>query len=388
MKPFAMNPGRNHASDGVLDTIIVGGGQAGLALGYFLSRQGRDFAILDAGQRVGNAWRRRWDSLHLFTPAKYDGLPGMPFPGDGLAFPGKDELADYLEGYAVRFGLPVRLGVKVEHLRREDGHYVAEAGGQGWKALNVVVATGACVAPKIPGFAPQLDDSVFQLHSSLYRNPAQLRPGPVLVVGVGNSGAELALELSRSHRTLLAGKPTAELPVKHGRAAARYVLPLVRFAGLHILTLGTPIGRKVAPGFLGHGAPLIRTKLKDLAAAGVESVPRITGVRDGRPVAGDGRALDVANVIWCTGYLNDFGWVEPGAFDGDGRPRQYRGVAQDFPGLYFLGQEFLYSATSATLPGLARDAGYLARQIPLPGVDGGSMRRSQKFRPRKARQRA
>ncbi|WP_245413169.1 flavin-containing monooxygenase [Arthrobacter celericrescens] len=391
MNSFAMNTGENYTSDRVLDTIIVGGGQAGLALGYFLSRQGRDFAILDAGQRVGDAWRQRWDSLRVFTPAKYDGLPGMPFPGDGLAFPGKDEVADYLEGYAALFGLPVRLGVKVEHLRQEDGHYVAEAGAESWKALNVVVATGACVAPKVPGFAAQLDESVFQVHSSLYRNPAQLRPGPVLVVGVGNSGAEIALELSRSHHTLLAGKPTAELPVKHGRAAARFFLPIVRFAGLHILTLGTPIGRKAAPGFLSHGTPLIRTKLRDLAAAGVERVPRITGVRDGRPVAEDGSILDVDNVIWCTGYRDDFGWMEPDAFDGDGRPRQYRGVAQDVPGLFFMGQEFLYAATSATLPGLARDAGYLARRIPRRGIDspGDRAGRSpQKARPQQVRGRA
>ncbi|WP_426298479.1 flavin-containing monooxygenase [Arthrobacter sp. R-11] len=377
---------RQNPSDGVLDTIIVGGGQAGLALGYFLSRQGHDFAILDAGQRVGDAWRRRWDSLRLFTPAKYNGLPGMPFPGDRLAFPGKDEVADYLEGYAAHFGLPVRLGVKVEHLWQEGGHFVAEGGGRSWKARNVVVATGPCVAPKVPGFAAQLDDSVFQLHSSLYRNPAQLRPGPVLVVGVGNSGAEIALELSYSHHTLLAGKPTAELPGKHGRAAARFFLPLVRFAGLHILTLGTPIGRKAAPGFLGHGTPLIRTKLKDLAAAGVERVARIAGVRDGKAVAEDGRVLDVANVIWCTGYKDDFGWLETDALGADGRPRQHRGVARDTEGLFFLGQEFLYSATSATLPGLARDAGYLARQIPRRGADGSVAHAA--LRPQKARERA
>ena len=381
-----MNTVQNHASDGVLDTIIVGGGQAGLALGYFLSRQGRDFAILDAGQRVGDAWRQRWDSLRLFTPVKFDGLPGLPFPGDRLGFPGKDEVADYLENYAQHFGLPVRLGAKVERLRHDDGHYVAEAGGRSWKAANVVVATGACVAPKIPDFAAQLDASVLQLHSSAYRNPGQLRPGPVLVVGVGNSGAEIALEVSRSHPTLLAGKPTAELPVKHGRAAARFILPLVRFAGTHVLTLGTPIGRKAAPGFLSHGTPLIRTKIKDLTDAGVERVPRITGVRDGRPVAEDGSVLDVANVIWCKGYTDDFSWVEPRDFDGAGLPRQQCGVARYAAGLIFQGQEFLYAAASATLPGVARDAAYLARQIPRRGAGDSAGRAAE--RPQEARQKA
>jgi putative flavoprotein involved in K+ transport len=359
-----MKTPQHHTSNGVLDTIVIGGGQAGLTMGYYLARQGRDFAILDAGQRAGDAWRQRWDSLRLFTPAKYDGLPGMPFPGDRLAFPGKDELADYLEGYASHFSLPLRHGVKVQRLRQEDGHYVLETEARTWKAANVVVATGACVAPKVPDFAGQLDGAVLQLHASAYRNPGQLRPGSVLVVGVGNSGAEIALELSRSHHTLLAGKPSAELPVKHGRAAARFFLPVIRFAGLHVLTLGTPIGRKAAPGFLAHGTPLIRTKVKDLMAAGVESVPRVAGVRDGKPLLDDGRALDVSNVIWCTGYQADFGWMEPPVIGGDGRPEQDRGVAAHAPGLFFLGQEFLYAATSATLPGVGRDARYLARRIP------------------------
>lgn len=364
-----LNTPQQDSADGVLDTIVIGGGQAGLTMGYYLARQGRDFLILDAGARTGDAWRGRWDSLRLFTPAKYDGLPGMPFPGDRLAFPGKDELADYLEDYAARFRLPIRHGVTVERLRREDGHYVAESAGRTWKARNAVVATGACVAPKIPAFAGELDGAIHQLHSSEYRNPEQLRPGPVLVVGVGNSGAEIALELSRSRHTLLAGKPSAELPFKHGRAAARFALPLVRFAGLHVLTLGTPIGRKAAPGFLGRGTPLIRTKTKDLEAAAVESVPRVTGVRGGRPLLDDGRVADVANVIWCTGYRNDFAWLEAGAMGPDGRPRQDRGVAEDTPSLFYLGQEFLYAATSATLPGVGRDARYLVQRIPrVPAV--------------------
>lgn len=363
-----MNRNQENGSGDVLDTIIVGGGQAGLALGYFLAGQGRDFAILDAHQRVGDAWRQRWDSLRLFTPSKFDGLPGLPFPGDRLSFPAKDEVADYLEAYAGRFSLPVHVGVRVDRLWQENSHYVVTADGNRWESTNVVVATGGCQSPRIPDFASQLGPSIVQLHSSDYRNPAQLRPGPVLVVGVGNSGAEIALDVSRTHPTILAGKPSAELPVRHGRAAARFVLPIVRFLGLHVLTLGTPVGRKVAPQFLGHGAPLIRTKLKDLAAAGVESVPRVSGVRDGNPLLADGRALDVANVIWCTGFKDDFTWVEPAVFDEAGRPRQYRGVVEQAPGLFFLGQEFLFAAASATLPGAGRDARYLAGRIPHPSA--------------------
>jgi putative flavoprotein involved in K+ transport len=359
-----MSDRTENGSGGIVDTIIVGGGQAGLTLGHYLMRQRRDFLILDQYPRVGDAWRQRWDSLRLFTPAKYDGLPGVPFPGDRLSFPRKDELADYLEAYAARFKLPVRTGVRVEKLWREDGHYVAASDGRRWKARNVVVATGSSQVPRVPDFAGDLAPSIVQLHSSEYRNPGQFRDGPVLVVGMGNSGAEIALEASRTHPTLIAGRPGGELPVRHGRTTARFVLPAVRFLGLYVLTLGTPIGRKAAPNMLSHAHPLIRTKSKDLAAAGVQFVPRVTGVENGIPVAGGKALADVSNVIWCTGFRDGFDWIEPSVFDADGRPRQYRGVALQSPGLFFLGQEFMYAAASATLPGTCRDARYLAAKIP------------------------
>lgn len=356
---------------GTLDTLIIGGGQAGLAMGYYLKEQERNFLILDANPRTGDAWRLRWDSLRLFTPAKYDGLPGAPFPGDRLSFPPKDELADYLERYAAGFELPIRQGIRVERLWRDRDRYIAASNGQRWEARNVVVATGAERVPKIPQFASRLDSSHVQLHSSEYRNTQQLQDGPVLVVGLGNSGAEIALEVSRTRPTLVAGKPGGELPVKHGRAAARFVLPLVRFAGLHVLNVGTPIGRRALPALMAHGAPLIRTKSKDLAAAGVRFVPRVTGVDNGAPVLADGSQPDVANVIWCTGFRQDFDWLDPALLNNGEMPRQYRGVALDAPGLFFLGQDFMYAAASATIPGVSRDARYLAGKIPAP-VNRGS----------------
>ena len=358
-----MSPNPSDGPGEFFDTVVIGGGQAGLAVGYYLARQQRDFVILDAHERIGDAWRLRWDSLRLFTPAKYDGLPGMPFPGDRLSFPTKDEQAGYLEGYAARFGLPVRTGVRVDRLWREDDHFVISSGDRRLMAANVVVATGTCYAPKVPAVSDQLAPGVTQLHSSDYRNPAQLRQGPVLVVGLGNSGAEIALEVSHTHPTWVSGQPSGELPVRHGRAAARFVLPLVRFAGLHVLNLSTPIGRRIAPKFLTHATPLIRTKRAELAAAGVEMVPRVTSAKDEQPVLDGGRVVEAANVIWCTGYQVDFGWVDLPAFDQWGHPRQRRGVVDSVPGLYFLGLEFLFSAVSATLPGLGRDAEYLANQI-------------------------
>jgi len=358
----------NNNVTGMLDTIIIGGGQAGLTLAHHLKKQQRNFLILDANPRTGDAWRQRWDSLRLFTPAKYDGLPGEPFPADALSFPTKDEVAGYLEGYAERNALPVRHSTRVERLWREGGHFVAASSdGRRWEARNAVVATGVSQAPRIPGFAAELAPSTTQLHSAEYRNPGQLQDGPVLVVGLGNSGAEIALEASRTHPTTVAGKPGGELPVKHGRTAARFVLPVVRFLGLHVLNLGTPVGRKAAPAFKAHAAPLIRTKTKDLAAAGVSLAPRVTGVEGGKPVLADGTLVDANNVIWCTGFREDFSWIDPELLDGGALPPQHRGVALDSPGLFFLGQEFLYAAASATLPGAGRDARYLAGKIPQLG---------------------
>lgn len=360
----------NNNPAGMLDTIIIGGGQAGLAMAYFMKGQKRKFLILDAGQRSGDSWRQRWDSLRVFTPAKYDGLPGAPFPADRLSFPTKDEVADYLEWYAAEFDLPVIHGIRVERLWREGDHYVATAGGRRWEARNVVVATGSTQTPEVPGFAAELAPSIMQVHSSQYRNPQQLREGPVLVVGLGNSGAEIGLEVSRTRPALVAGKPTGEIPVKHGKAAARYAFPVARFLGLHVLTLGSPIGRKVAPAMKAHAEPLIRTKTRDLAAAGVHVVPRVTGVADGMPVLADGTRLEVSNVIWCTGFREEFSWIDPALLDGGAMPRQWRGVALDSPGLFFLGQRFLYAEVSDTLPGLGRDARYLAARIPAPAAHG------------------
>jgi putative flavoprotein involved in K+ transport len=345
------------------ETVIIGGGQAGLSMGYHLAKRGRTSVILDANERIGDAWRKRWDSLRLFTPAKYDGLAGMRFPASSVSFPTKDEMADYLAAYAERFNLPVRTGVSVNLLFRDGDRYVVGAGDRRFEADNVVVATGACQSPKTPTFAPELDPGIVQLHSSQYRNPSQVREGGVLVVGIGNSGAEIAYEVSRSHRTWLSGKPAGQIPVRHGPASARFVLPLVRFAGYHVLTLKTPIGRKVQPKFVGHAAPLIRVKLKDLAAAGVEQVPRTVGVRDGAPELADGRVLDVSNVIWCTGFQGAFGWIDLPIFGDDGRPLQERGVVRETPGIDFVGLEFQYAATSDVIFGVGRDAGYIAKHI-------------------------
>jgi len=344
------------------DTIIVGGGQAGLVTGHLLAAQRRSLVILDAHERVGDAWRTRWDSLRVFTPAKYDGLPGMRFPAPRLSFPTKDEVADYMEAYARRFDLPIRNCVRVERIERNTDCFVLTTTSGELQATNVVIATGAHHTARVPVFAPRLDPRIEQVHSSVYRNPGQLRDGAVLVVGLGNSGAEIAMDVRQGRHVFVSGSPFGQIPVKHGAAAALFVIPLIKFMGTYVLNMDTPMGRKVLPKM--KTAPLIRTKVEDLVAAGIERVPRVTGVRDGMPVLEDGRTLDVANVIWCTGYTNDLSWIKvPEAFDADGKLAQYRGVANAVPGLYFVGMQFQYAATSDVLPGVSRDAAYVARRL-------------------------
>jgi putative flavoprotein involved in K+ transport len=344
------------------DTVVVGGGQAGLSVGYHLARQGRRFVILDAGKRVGDSWRKRWDSLRLYTPARYSGLPGRRFPGPGFAYPGKDDVADYLEAYAAHFDLPLRLGVKVDALSRNGNGYVLVAGDRRFEAESVVVASGAYHGSKVPAFAEELEPGILQLDSTDYRNPSQLQEDGVLVVGAGNSGAEIALEVSDTHPTWLSGRHPGSEPTRAGSVPDRLLMPLFWWLLSHVVTVRTPIGRKVQPK-VKEGTPLARVRPKDLEAAGVERVPRTVGASGGMPALEDGRVLDVANVIWCTGFRADFGWIALPAFGEDGEPAHERGVVEAEPGLYFVGRPFLYGFTSSLVGGVGRDAEHVAKHI-------------------------
>lgn len=348
------------------DTIVVGGGQAGLAAGYHLKKQGIPFVILDASQRIGDTWRNRWDSLRLFTPARYNSLPGMRFPAPRHSFPTKDEMGDYLEDYAAAFELPVRSGVRVDGLTAaDDGGYSLTAGPRRFEARNVIVAMANFQKPWAPDFAPDLDPDIVQLHSAQYRNPAQLQPGPVLLVGGGNSGAEIAMDLAPRHRVWLSGRDTGQLPFRIDRLLGRHLLQpfILRVVFFRILTLKTPMGRKVRPKVTGVGGPLIRVRNADLAAAGVERLPRTAGVRDGRPVLEDGRVLDVANVIWCTGFRPGFAsWIDL-PIHGEHEPRHEGGTVPGYPGLFFLGLHFLRALSSVMIHGVGRDAREIVEQV-------------------------
>lgn len=352
-----------HGEPDRFQTVVVGGGQAGLAVGFHLARLGLPFVILDANRRIGDSWRQRWDSLRLFTPARLNGLPGLPFPGPAHALPTKDDVASYLEAYALRFDLPIRTGVRVDRLSKDGDRFVLTAGDRRLEAEHVVVATGEYGTPYVPGFASSLDPTVVQLHSTQYREPGQLREGGVLVVGAGNSGAEIALEVSRGHRTWLSGRETGHEPTRPGTAPDRLLTPLLWFMATRVLTVRTPFGRGVKRAFQHRGIPLARVRRKDLSTAGVERVPRTGGVRNGLPQLEDGRVLDVANVIWCSGFRPDFRWIELPILDEDSRPIHGRGVVVSEPGLYFVGQFFQYSLSSVLLGGVGRDAEYIARHI-------------------------
>jgi putative flavoprotein involved in K+ transport len=346
-----------------IETIVIGGGQSGLAVGYHLARQGRPFVILDANERIGDSWRKRWDSLRVFTPARLDGLPGMPFPAPASSFPTKDEVADYLVAYAARFDLPVRGGVRVDGLSRCEDRFVVTSGSRRFESVNVVVATGAYHNPRIPVFAPELDPAILQAHSSEYRNPSQLQQGGVLVVGAGNSGAEIALDASRGHRTWLSGRDTGHEPVRAGSGPDRLVTPLMWVMAVHLLTVRTPVGRQVQRMFRARGIPLARVRRKDLTAARVELVPRTAGVLDGSPLLEDGRVLDVANVIWCTGFTPGLTWIDLPVFNQDGDLVHDRGIVTSEPGLYFIGMYFQYSLSSVLIGGVGRDAEHVTRHI-------------------------
>lgn len=360
------------ASEHLLDTVVIGGGQAGLAMGYYLKEQGRDFTILDAAERIGDAWRRRWDSLRLFTPAALSGLPGMPFPFPGGYFPTKNETADYLEEYARTFDLPVRLGRQVDSLRRNGDGYLVAAGEERYLAENVVVATGPYHTPHIPAFAASLDPSIAQLHSSAYRNPDQLSEGDVLVVGAGNSGAEISLELAAAHHTYLSGRDTGNVPggVSEPRLPRHLLLSwLIGWWIIGRVTVDTRLGQKGREFDRRQGAPLVRFSPRDLIKAGVERVARVEGVMDGKPQLADGRALEVASVVWATGFKPDFGWIDLPVFGEDGYLVQHRGVVDAAPGLYFLGLPFQHTFFSAVIGGVGKDARYIAKHIAEQAIE-------------------
>ena len=350
-------------TDESFDTVVIGGGQAGLAAGYFLARHGENFVILDENLRTGASWRKRWESLKLFTPSKFNGLPGAPFPKPDDTLPTKNDVADYLEGYAKQFNLPIRHGVKVENLSRNGHRYHITAGVSDFSARNVIIATGPFQVPYTPAFANGLDLSILQLHSSAYCNAQDIPVQSVLVVGAGNSGAEIALELVRAGKQVwLAGRDVGRIPANGPLGKFLGGRPIWWFMN-HVLTVNTPIGRKMKASEGHQGTPLGRATRQEIAAAGVELTPRVSSIASGKPQLEDGRTLPAEGVLWATGFRPDYHWIKLPLFDEHGSPKHTRGVVQDAPGLYFLGLMFQTALSSSLLGGVGTDAAYIIDQI-------------------------
>jgi putative flavoprotein involved in K+ transport len=350
------------SSEETYNTIVIGGGQAGLAVGYYLVQKGENFIILDENMRTGETWRNRWDSLRLFTPSQNDYLPGMKFPKPDFYFPTKDETADFLDAYARHFALPVRHGLKVDSLSHNEKGYQLSSGEINFHSRNVIVATGAFHKPHIPALAKELSPDIFQMHSVDYRNPEQVPMHSILVVGAGNSGAEIALELAKTGRKVwLAGRDVGRIPADRlGKImGGRPYWWFLR----RVMTIDTPLGRRMKATVLTHGNPLIRTRREEVAEAGVEFTPRLAGVPQGKPSTEDNRLLPAEGVIWATGFHPDYRWIKLPIFDESGRPRHARGVVSEAAGIYFVGLHFQTGLTSSLLGGVGEDAKYIVSKI-------------------------
>jgi putative flavoprotein involved in K+ transport len=338
------------------EVIVIGGGQAGLAAGYHLSRAGIPFLILDAGTRAGESWRQRWDSLELFTPARYSSLPGLPFPGDPGHYPGKDEVAGYMQDYARAFALPIRHRTRVSSLEGSaGGGYRLDTDSGRYAAAQVIVATGAYQQPRIPAIAAGLSSQVTQLHSAAYRNPAQIPGQTVLVVGAANSGAQIAADLAAAHQVWLSrGTPIRRLPR--------------RILGIPIHSLGDHLGLVPAPfdtwrGRTQRGDLLVGPSLRQLARRhGIRLAGRATRAQGQTVTFADGQDLEVSAVVWATGYRSDYSWIHLPVLGPDGIPRHQRGVTES-SGLYFLGMHNQYSRGSSLIYWVRHDAAYITSQL-------------------------
>jgi putative flavoprotein involved in K+ transport len=338
------------------DVVVVGAGQAGLSMGYFLVRQGRRFVILEAADSIGSAWRTRWDSLLLFTPRRYSALAGLAFPGEPDGYPGRDEVIAYLEQYAATFELPVELDSRVQSLTKEDGRFVVRLEDRLLEADQVVVATGPFQIPNVPALGGQLAAGVFQTHSTGYLRPSDVPAGRVVVVGGGNTGYQIAKELSATHEvTLAVGSRQKPLPQ---RVLGRDLFWWLTRTRLIEKTIDSRIGRR-----LSERDTLIGSSPRELRKRyGVETKPRVVGA-SGRTLSfADGTRREVDAVIWATGYRSDFSWIDTPVLGPDGRPQHRRGVT-NLPGLYFLGLTWQHTRGSALIGWVRDDAEHIAGRI-------------------------
>jgi putative flavoprotein involved in K+ transport len=342
----------------VYDVIVIGGGQAGLAMGYYLKKTSQNFIILDNNEKTGDVWRKRYESLVLFTPRSYSALPGLALTGDPEGFPTKDEIVNYLERYARHFDLPIQHNCHVQKIHQENNQFTIETKNSRLTAEKVVIATGPFHTPSIPPFAAQLPDHIVQLHSSEYKKPAQLKEGAVLVVGGGNSGAQIAVELSEHHETYLSvGQKLRFLPLT---VVGKSIFWCFDKLGLLKADRNSRIGKKVQ----SQPDPIFGSELKEkLKNNRITLKGRTKSIKNNEIEFEDSTTITVSNVIWATGFKQDYSWIEiPNLLDDDGKIKHNRGVT-DIEGLYFLGLPWQHRRGSALLLGVGDDAEFLYQKI-------------------------
>ena len=340
------------------DFVVVGAGQAGLSISYHLKSAGFNFLMVDADDEIGSSWLKRWDSLTLFTPSQYNGLPGLPFPMKAGLYPNKQAVADYLKSYVDAFSLPIRLNCQVKQMTKVDGRYLIETNNEQIQADNVIVATGPFHTPNIPACHNQIDSRIVQLHSSEYKNTEQLNVGDTVVVGAGDSGVQILSEIADTGRNVyFSGQSRAMfLPQEIFGKTLWWWLSKLGILGLNKYSwLGNKLSKATQP--------IIGTNLKQiLAKSNVGIVGRTLGVK-GDTIEFEHAALNsIKNIVWATGFKPDFNWIADIELDESGYPENYRGVSNQ-KGLYFIGLPWLHTRASATLGGVALDAEYLFDQL-------------------------
>jgi putative flavoprotein involved in K+ transport len=340
----------------VVDVLVIGGGQAGLAMGYYLQRAGRDFVIVEGAPEIGESWSSRWDSLVLFTPSQFDNLPGLPFPGPVDTYPTKDEVAEYLNTYVATFELPVRKSTRISKVVKDGDRYVATGDGASIEARQVVVATGPFQTPFVPDMSAGADPAIVQLHSSAYHRTDDIPSGSVLVVGGGNSGCQIARELAVTHQVELAiGKKS---PVVPQRLFGRDIWWWGSKLGVSKVTIGSKLGHR-----LSMRDPIIGRGPRSVARAGVTLRKAVRSIAGRTVTFEDGATSDPAAIVWATGFRGSYGWIDvPGVLDEQGRPRHRRGVTSA-SGFFFLGLSWQWTRGSALLGWVGDDAAYVAQRI-------------------------
>lgn len=340
------------------DYIIIGAGQAGLAIAYYLNKQSLNYLIVDANSETGAPWLKRWDSLKLFTPSEFNNLPGMKFPHKKGHYANKYEVADYLKAYVSKFNIPIEFNHKITSLKKDGDVFTLKSGTKEFKAHHVIVATGPFHKPYTPACHSKISDDILQIHSEHYKSPKQLQEGNTLVVGAGDSGVQILNEVSKTKRTVYFSGNTNinSIPQEILGKTLWWWFSRVGFLTAHKYSW---IGKKLSKG----GQPVIGTDVKTLfKKQNVTCVGRTLDANKNNISFEKGNFNDIKNIIWATGFKPNFKWIDNLELDEDQYPKNYRGVS-DIDGLYFLGLPWLYTRGSATLGGVKKDAKYLSKYL-------------------------